>query len=66
MLKFLIAAAGLFIASGLQAQDAWPTKPVSMIAPFPPGGIADIVGRPLAARWALQRRPKLRPTATPS
>jgi len=49
MRKFLIAAAGLFIASGLQAQDAWPTKPVSMIAPFPPGGIADIVGRPLAA-----------------
>ena len=49
MLKFLIAAAGLFIASGLQAQDAWPTKPVTMIAPFPPGGIADIVGRPLAA-----------------
>jgi tripartite-type tricarboxylate transporter receptor subunit TctC len=49
MLKFLIAAAGLFIASGPQAQDAWPTKPVSMIAPFPPGGVADIVGRPLAA-----------------
>jgi tripartite-type tricarboxylate transporter receptor subunit TctC len=49
MLKILLAAAGLFIAPGLQAQDAWPTKPVSMIAPFPPGGVADIVGRPLAA-----------------
>ena len=31
------------------AQDAYPTKPVTMIAPFPPGGVADIVGRPLAA-----------------
>ena len=36
-------------APALQAQDAYPTKPVSMIAPFPPGGIADLVGRPLAA-----------------
>jgi tripartite-type tricarboxylate transporter receptor subunit TctC len=33
----------------LQAQEAWPTKPITMIAPFPPGGVADIVGRPLAA-----------------
>ena len=33
----------------LQAQDAYPSKPITMIAPFPPGGVADIVGRPLAA-----------------
>jgi tripartite-type tricarboxylate transporter receptor subunit TctC len=31
-----------------QAQEAWPSKPVSMIVAFPPGGVADIVGRPLA------------------
>jgi tripartite-type tricarboxylate transporter receptor subunit TctC len=36
-------------APGLQAQDAYPSKPITMIAPFPPGGVADIVGRPLAA-----------------
>jgi tripartite-type tricarboxylate transporter receptor subunit TctC len=36
-------------ATALQAQDAYPNKPVTMIAPFPPGGVADIVGRPLAA-----------------
>jgi len=37
------------VATALQAQDAYPTKPITMIAPFPPGGVADIVGRPLAA-----------------
>ncbi|HET8747166.1 MAG TPA: tripartite tricarboxylate transporter substrate binding protein [Ramlibacter sp.] len=31
------------------AQDAYPTRPITMIVPFPPGGVADIVGRPLAA-----------------
>ncbi|HEV7477494.1 MAG TPA: tripartite tricarboxylate transporter substrate binding protein, partial [Burkholderiales bacterium] len=29
-------------------QDAYPSKPITMIVPFPPGGVAEIVGRPLA------------------
>jgi len=49
MRRHLLVALLLLIAPALQAQDAYPTKPVTMIAPFPPGGIADIVGRPLAA-----------------
>ena len=49
MRNIFVAAALALIAPCLQAQDAYPTKPISMIAPFPPGGVADIVGRPLAA-----------------
>lgn len=45
-----IALAGAALASpALHAQDVYPSRPITMIAPFPPGGVADIVGRPLAA-----------------
>jgi tripartite-type tricarboxylate transporter receptor subunit TctC len=45
--RFLLAA--LLAATGLaHAQGAWPSKPISMIVPFPPGGVADTVARPVA------------------
>ena len=31
------------------AQESYPTHAITMINPFPPGGAADVVGRPLAA-----------------
>jgi tripartite-type tricarboxylate transporter receptor subunit TctC len=38
------------VASCAFAQDPYPSKPITMIVPFPPGGVADIVGRPLASQ----------------
>jgi tripartite-type tricarboxylate transporter receptor subunit TctC len=37
----------LFGATGAWAQK-YPTRPILMIVPFPPGGLADAVGRPVA------------------
>ena len=31
------------------AQEAYPTRAITLINPFPPGGAADVVGRPMAA-----------------
>jgi tripartite-type tricarboxylate transporter receptor subunit TctC len=46
--RFVLAAALLVAAGFAVAQGAYPSKPITMIVPFPPGGLADTVGRPLA------------------
>ena len=37
-----------------QAADAWPAKPIQLLIPYPPGGSADLLARPLGAK--LQER----------
>ena len=53
MIQWLAATAGLIglLASGAvvaQNTSAWPTKPITIIVPFTPGGVSDITARPLS------------------
>lgn len=49
--ELAIGLAALALPSLARAQDAWPSRPVRFIVPFPPGGAADLVGRMLAAHF---------------
>ena len=54
MNKQLLVAAAWLAASLVQAQS-WPeAKPITMIVPFPPGGVADTVARPVAESLARE------------
>jgi tripartite-type tricarboxylate transporter receptor subunit TctC len=52
----LVAAllASVALAGGALAQGGYPDKPITMIVPFPPGGVADTVGRPVAEALARE------------
>ena len=44
-----IAVAAAMPARPAWAQDAYPSRPITMIVPFAPGGLNDLVTRPFAA-----------------
>ena len=46
----LIVAAVLALASSLGAAQSYPTKPVRVVIPYPPGSTPDIVGRTVSDR----------------
>ena len=50
MLAMAMAAMG----GAAQAQDSWPSKPITLIVPFPPGGPTDMVARVLAQQVGQQ------------
>ena len=54
MRRFLLAVALAATAGLAVAQPAYPTRPVTMVVPFPPGGLADTVGRPVAEAMARE------------
>src|SRR6516225_6142316 len=48
-------AAALVISGIARAQSSYPTRPIRLIVPFPPGGAFDTIGRP----WAEQMKSRL-------
>ncbi|HYR34571.1 MAG TPA: tripartite tricarboxylate transporter substrate binding protein [Burkholderiales bacterium] len=48
MIKRIIATLLLALPFAAGAQDTYPSKPVTIVVPYPPGGQADLAARPLA------------------
>src|ERR1700730_14148475 len=45
-LAYPVVAAGQW---GVRAEEPWPARTITIVVPFPPGGVADYAARPLAA-----------------
>jgi tripartite-type tricarboxylate transporter receptor subunit TctC len=51
-MRLLVAALSLLFCINVWGQEAWPSRPIRFILPFPPGGSTDILGRLIAERLA--------------
>ena len=47
---FIVLASAALLSVAASAQDAYPSKPIRIIVPFPPGGGTDTVARAVSAR----------------
>src|SRR5215218_7341522 len=50
MPKVLLAALIAVVLGGPAAAQEWPTRPISLVVPFPAGGPIDFIGRLMAQR----------------
>ena len=54
LLASMALTASALLAPVAYAADAWPAKPFQLVIPYPPGGSADLLGRPLAMQLQQQ------------
>src|SRR5499433_3937916 len=53
-----VATAATLAGRQAIAQDAYPSRAITMVSPFPPGGVSDTITRPLdAALEAILKQP---------
>jgi tripartite-type tricarboxylate transporter receptor subunit TctC len=52
--RFFVAAALVIVLGGRAGAQDWPTRPVTMVVPFAPGGVYDTLGRVYAAALSLR------------
>jgi len=48
-LGFVLLASLIALAGAARAQEPYPSRPITIVVPFPPGGVADLTARPVAA-----------------
>jgi tripartite-type tricarboxylate transporter receptor subunit TctC len=50
--RSLAAVAAGLLGAPAWAQQTWPTRPITLVVPYPPGGSSDLAVRPLAPKLA--------------
>ena len=52
MRTFLLALLLMLAPAAVEAQDSYPSRPITIVVPFPPGGSSDVVTRLVAQKFA--------------